>query len=260
MPVVTIALMFQVTQLKSQSDSIKPAALPDSSSSQILAEKRLHKWMPIQAIVPAALITYGVIALHTDALQDINENFQNGIWVQHPHDKYHLDNYLQWTPGVALYGLKLAGVKSHDKLRDMSVIYGMSLVINSVSTQIVKGTSHEWRPDGSDNKSFPSGHTSNAFVAAELMRLEYKSQSPWYGIAGYAVAATTGFYRMYNNKHWFGDVMAGAGFGILSTDISWWIYPSIKRWLFKNEQKSTTMIMPFYDPNMGAGFGLVHHF
>lgn len=28
----------------------------------------------------------------------------------------------------------------------------------------------------------------------------------WYGIAGYAVAAGTSFFRIYNDRHWFSDV------------------------------------------------------
>ena len=41
-----------------------------------------------------------------------------------------------------------------------------------------------------------------------------------------------GFLRMYNNKHWLSDVVAGAGIGIMSTKIAYWIYPVIKRKLF----------------------------
>lgn len=32
---------------------------------------------------------------------------------------------------------------------------------------------------------------------------------------------------MYNNKHWLGDVAAGAGIGILSTTLSYWLYDKI---------------------------------
>ena len=48
--------------------------------------------------------------------------------------------------------------------------------------------------------SFPSGHTANAFCGAELMRIEYGN---WVGLAGYAVAVTTGVMRMYNERHWW---------------------------------------------------------
>jgi hypothetical protein len=46
---------------------------------------------------------------------------------------------------------------------------------------------------------------------------EYKDVSIWYGISGYVVATGTGFFRMYNDRHWLTDVAAGAGIGILCT-------------------------------------------
>lgn len=91
----------------------------------------------------------------------------------------------------------------------------------------IKETGTVWRPDHSSNNSFPSGHTATAFVGAEQLWQEYKERSIWYGIAGYSVAAGTGFFRMYNNKHWFSDVAMGAGIGIISTKIAYWLTPLI---------------------------------
>ena len=69
--------------------------------------------------------------------------------------------------------------------------------------------------------------------------------------------AFTGVYRTLNNKHWVGDVVAGAGFGILSTELAYWMYPKINT-IFSNKNKST-MIMPFYQ-NKGLGIGLIRIF
>lgn len=89
------------------------------------------------------------------------------------------------------------------------------------------------RPDGSSRNSFPSGHTATAFAGAELLRREYWDVSPWIGVAGYAVVAGTGFFRMYNNRHWLTDVLAGAGMGILSAQAAYWLYPVITKTFFK---------------------------
>ena len=125
------------------------------------------------------------------------------------------------------------------------MILGLSGIIMGTAVLSIKNLSGETRPDGSDKYSFPSGHTAAAFATAEFLRQEYKDVSPWYGVAGYAMAATTGYLRMYNNKHWVGDVAAGAGIGIMSTKLAYWIYPVIKHALFKDKEVKT-VIMPTY--------------
>lgn len=109
------------------------------------------------------------------------------------------------------------------------------------------------RPDGSDARSFPSGHTATAFMGAEFLYQEYKHVSEWYGITGYAVAAGTGFFRMANEKHWLTDVATGAGIGMLSTKIAYWIHPLIKKTIFKDKDKTNGVVMPFYN---GRQYGL----
>ena len=50
--------------------------------------------------------------------------------------------------------------------------------------------------------------------------------------AGFAIAAFTGFMRLYNDRHWTGDVLAGAAVGIISADISFWLNNLIERKLW----------------------------
>jgi hypothetical protein len=84
-------------------------------------------------------------------------------------------------------------------------------------------------------------------MGAEFLYQEYKDVSIWYGVAGYVVATGTGLFRMYNHRHWLTDVAAGAGIGILSTKIAYWIYPLIKRRIFKNKENTNGIVMPFYN-------------
>jgi hypothetical protein len=54
---------------------------------------------------------------------------------------------------------------------------------------------------------------------------------------------------MYNRDHWFSDVVAGAGVGILSTKAAYFIYPAIRNWLTHGDEKAkrkSTLIMPTY--------------
>ena len=116
------------------------------------------------------------------------------------------------------------------------------------------------RPDRSDNYSFPSGHTANAFAAAEFMAQEYAEKSPWFGVIGYSFATATAVLRVYNRDHWFSDIITGAGVGILSTKAAYLLYPLIRNTLFKvdNGPKSS-LVIPTYQ-NGVTGFAFIKRF
>ncbi len=92
------------------------------------------------------------------------------------------------------------------------------------------------------------------------MYQEYKDVSPWYGITGYVVAAGTGAFRIYNNRHWLTDVVAGAGIGILSTKAAYWLYPTVNNLFSSKKHKDRkSAFLPYYDGKQ-FGFGLVSSF
>lgn len=208
-------------------------------------------------VVPALLLTYGFTTTEIKGFKNVNEEVKEELYSEHPHKQVRIDNWLQFTPAAAIYGLNGLGIKSKDNLRDASMVFLLSNVFLNSTVYSLKNLTHKIRPDGSDNHSFPSGHTAEAFANAELLSLEYKDVSVWYGVAGYSVAAATGYLRMYNNKHWLGDVVAGAGIGIASTRLAWWLYPKMKHWFFK-DKNSNTFILPSYQ-NGSVGIGIVQH-
>ena len=209
-------------------------------------------------LIPGAMITYGLASLGNNSLKQIDREFQEDIWKDKPHQSKHIDNYLMFAPALSVYGLNAMGIKGKNNLRDRTMIYLLSSIIQNTAVFSIKKISGQLRPDSSGYTSFPSGHTATAFASAEFLYQEYKDVSPLYGVAGYTMAAATGYLRMYNNKHWFSDVVAGAGIGILSTKIAYWIYPAIKRKLFKNKPVNT-MILPYYQKG-GGGIALVYNF
>jgi membrane-associated phospholipid phosphatase len=100
-------------------------------------------------------------------------------------------------------------------------------------------------------------------MGAEFLRLQYKDTTPWIGIAGYAVATGTAVARVAHNEHWVTDVMAGAGVGILSTRVAYWIYPwvqeKIVHKIFKPQKDIALMGLP-YCSGKGAGISLAMSF
>lgn len=138
----------------------------------------------------------------------------------------------------------------------MTVIAGTAYLLTGISVYGIKSITKVERPDGSSRNSFPSGHTATAFAGAELLRREYWDLSPWIGVAGYTVAAATGFLRMYNNRHWLTDVVAGAGIGILSVQASYWLHPVIRK-AFHRHKRTCVAMAPFIDRRQAGLSALV---
>lgn len=200
-------------------------------------------------IVPGVLFAYGAVTLNNGGLRKFNEEAQEIVWDGKPHSGPFAEDFLLLAPAAAVYGLNIAGIKGQNNLIDRSIIYGMS---NAIANGFVFGLKYigvEQRPDSTNQYSFPSGHTAEAFVSAEFLRQEYKGRIPWPVIAsGYAVATGVAYLRMYHNKHWLSDVVAGAGVGIASTRFSYYLYPAIKHWLFGSKKvQETSMIVPTYN-------------
>src|SRR5215467_13931753 len=80
------------------------------------AEKKPIKFQ--QFIIPAVMITYGAIATGNNKLTEFNRHLKEEIWDESPHSKTTVDNYLQWVPAVAVYGLNAVGIKGEHNLLD----------------------------------------------------------------------------------------------------------------------------------------------
>lgn len=209
-------------------------------------------------IVPTAFIGYGIASLSVKGIKQLNFSTRDEI-NEHRPDHIKLDNYTQFAPAALVYGLNALGMKGKHNLRDRSTIYGTSMLITSALVIPLKHMVKEERPDQSNNLSFPSGHTAIAFASAQFMFREYQDTNFWLGVSGYSFAVFTGIYRMLNDKHWVGDVVGGAGFGILSTELAYWLYPKINNFLSGKNKNSSAMVMPFYQ-NKIIGIGLVKNF
>lgn len=203
-----------------------------------------YKFKPLQLIVPSVFIGVGIIGLESDWLKYQNREIRDELQ-ENIDRKITIDDFTQYAPMVATYGLNLCGVKGKHGYGDLTIILGTAYALMGATVTATKHLTKVERPDGSSRNSFPSGHTATAFMGAELLRREYWDVSPWIGVAGYAIAAGTGFFRMYNNRHWLTDVIAGAGIGILSVEAAYWLYPVISKTFFHKRYLKNTYISPY---------------
>ena len=98
-----------------------------------------------------------------------------------------------------------------------------SVGVAYVGKTALKAMVKEDRPDHSDNKSFPSGHTAMAFAAARSIDKEFRKESIWIPIAGYAAATAVGIERVANDRHHWYDVVAGAAVGYGAAELTWYL-------------------------------------
>ena len=104
---------------------------------------------------------------------------------------------------------------------------GASVVVAFGAKTALKEMVKAERPDHSDNKSFPSGHASMAFAAARSIDKEFRRESIWIPIVGYAAATAVGVERVARDRHHWYDVVAGAALGFGSAELTWWLSDQI---------------------------------
>ena len=208
-----------------------------------------------QLILPAALVAVGSLGL-IPAVKDVNRDIRDGVADARDGHYFHADDYLQYLPVVSTYGLSLLGAKARHSYLDRTFLIATSYLTMGILVNGLKYTIREPRPYNPNvRNSFPSGHTATAFMGAELVRMEYKDASVWYGASG------IGVLRVWNERHWATDVLAGAGIGILSARVAYWLLPFERRLfgLDKKKNASDMVAVPYYSPGdrtFGASLAL----
>lgn len=199
------------------------------------------RFHPNQLIAPGVLITTGALCVSIPPLVKARK------WVNHEigvHPCAPADDILRFAPLAAYVGLEYAGLHTDRPLVDRALKGTTAIIIYAALTNTLKYTVCEPRPNGRRN-SFPSGHAGIAFLGAELLRQDY---GPWAGLAGYTIASGVGVMRILNGRHWFNDVLAGAGIGILSARCAQWLLPLQRRWLHLDRPGQSLILTPTYSP------------
>lgn len=202
---------------------------PAKESTTFYHEDHTHDFHWEQFAIPAAVVTTSALFVKTPKLVQAREWVQKQLANKTGQPRTEVDNYLQYAPMLASYAIYFCGVKGEHNLLDRTIILAMSYATFAVVNNTMKFAFDEQRPNTGALNSFPSGHTGTVFVGAEFLRREYWHTNKWIGVAGYACAVAVAYMRVYNNRHWINDVVAGAAIGYMSTAFSYWLYPKIFR-------------------------------
>lgn len=155
------------------------------------------------------LYTAGGIILGEIFLQKVEKSIQRNIVSNKPlgsSSKYG-DLMGQGIPnGIYFLAMELAG-QGH-----LAGLMLRTSLMSGLTTNLLKYSVREKRPDSSAKNSFPSGHTTTAFAFASVVQEKHGLQ---YGVPAYALATFVGFSRINDNKHYLFDVIAGGLVGTM---------------------------------------------
>jgi membrane-associated phospholipid phosphatase len=216
-------------QDSSQSSGSVEAALIVDSAHGAVHEQKSNYLKPKAIIIPAAFLVYGGLKPVVNAIPQLDDKIMNNVRANHATFHTNADDYLTWVPSAAVYTLDAFNVKTQYTFKQHLVLdVGSVFITGALGFGMRKITENIEAFKGEDTQ-FPSGHTANAFRGAEILHQELKYSHPVLSYSGYIVATGVGVLRIYNKQHYLSEVIAGAGLGILSTKLTYWIFDKIKK-------------------------------
>lgn len=125
--------------------------------------------------------------------------------------------------GIVVGTIGTSFTTRHATLNNL-ILVNRAFAVNNFATTFLKNAVHRSRPkaalnsavpqDGDNAKSFPSGHSSNAMVAATSIVLMTPDKPAIFHAAIYGLGASIGIARIMADRHFLTDVLLGAALGI----------------------------------------------
>lgn len=154
-----------------------------------------------QMIFFGGLIGSGIASKYDQSFQ--SEVQSNGLM---PSGIATIGDYWGFTGQLLLWGSLL----NNDNKNNQMGYAVNAFLANGFITYVLKFGVGRERPDQSNTRSFPSGHTSNSFLTATIAQEVYGNKI---GVPAYIMACITGLSRIHHNKHYLSDIIFGAALG-----------------------------------------------
>lgn len=175
--------------------------------------------------VLAILVLGGLLAAGRPAMAGAANAFDREImeFVQdhRSHDLDHLMSTLsaQWSKSNFLVAALAITARGDERSFGALGECAKAIAVSEMIVTPLKYATNRKRPEGETSKansSFPSSHAATAFAAASALGHAY----PRIRLPAYAAAALIGYSRVYEQRHFATDVIAGACVGLLSARLS----------------------------------------
>lgn len=197
-----------------------------------------YKFNYKQLIVPTAAVAAGTAIMLSEKRAELVPGKKSIGYLGY------FEDWAIYGPTVANAAMDLAGMKSRTDGANKLAIGVKSSIITLGTVTAMKYLTKQNRPDGTDNKGFPSGHAATVFAGATALSIEYQDDYPWIPYAAYTFASGISALRVVHNKHYWSDVLVGAGIGILSSKIAYWTH----RYRWKTKKPHDIFSGVYYDP------------
>lgn len=92
-----------------------------------------------------------------------------------------------------------------------------AIVATYAASKMIKTVWREPRPNGQNEKSFPSEHAGDCFAAATVLDQEWRNTV---GPLAIGIATAVSMARVFSGKHHVVDVVAGAALGVIAGEIA----------------------------------------
>ena len=168
-------------------------------------------------IIVIMILTLGLSAFAQELAQPLSlrsewtptwtaEDDKNGVAV----------DIAQYTPLVIPWAMKAIGQPTRSGWGRMATSQAFGVVAMAGCVEGLKRVVGETRPDATNNRSFPSGHTAWSFLGATMIERELGWRSPWYTFGGYTFASAVAMQRVVDCRHFPVDVAGGAVIGVVT--------------------------------------------
>ena len=144
-------------------------------------------------------------------------------WVAQNEDNGLLVDGAQYAPIVLPWAMKAVGQPTRSGWGRMAVSQGLGVVMMAGCVEGLKHVVGETRPNATNDRSFPSGHTAWSFLGATMIERELGWRSPWYTFGGYTFASAMAMQRVVDCRHFPVDVAGGAVIGVVTGHLGYFI-------------------------------------
>lgn len=187
-----------------------------------------HYLKPAAFIIPGSFLIYSGLKPFIDDIGKIDNRIMANVQKSHPDFHTNAADYLMWIPSASVYAMDAMKIKTKHTFTQHLILDAGSLLITGGIGYGMRMISKHIDAYNENGTKFPSGHAANVFRGAEIVHQELKDQSPVLSYSGYVVATGVGLLRIYTKNHLLTEVIAGAGLGILSTKLTYWIFHKTK--------------------------------